>query len=163
MNDILPIIFSFLELKSISSCLLLNKSINKTVKELFTKLKMEKIKNAEESVNLYSQFNTSRHSDIIATVCFEVLNNHKLFLKMNWKNFTKELIENIDKRIVTNRNDPFLNELIIYRNKLIILIIHNIDLYRYNIRELKSMLKLKNTKHYHTKNKQNLINILKKD
>ena len=163
MKEVLPILFSFLDVQSITTCLLLNKTLYKIVKDLFAKLKLQKIRNAQESVSLYSQFNTSKQSHIIATVCFEVLNNHEMFLKMNWKDFTKELIENIDKRILINKNDPFYNELKLYRNKLIILIIQKIDLYKYNIRELKSMLKMKNTKKYHTKNKDNLINILKEN
>lgn len=163
MYNIIIYVFPFMDLKDITSCMLLNKQFNGVIKNLFYKKKKDSIKCVEESVNLFYSFHNSKHFDILATLCFELLQNHCFFLKMNWKNFTKDIISSINQKIrfqLPNEN-PFYKELLFYRNNLILLIPHQIDLYMYNKGELIDILKIKSGKSCHSKNKHNIILMIK--
>tara|TARA_Y100000389_G_scaffold183058_1_gene200175 strand:- start:224 stop:652 length:429 start_codon:yes stop_codon:yes gene_type:complete len=125
------------------------------------------VNRAKESILFFDklQNNNSKHPDILATFCFEMLKEHVVFLKMNYNNFTMNVIDRLDDYIQCKSNslNVFTKELTLYRDQLIIKVIKNVDLYKYNTTDLKILNKKIGMKKYHSYKKKDLINNLKRN
>lgn len=124
------------------------------------------INQARESMLFFDklQCNDSKHPDILATFCFEILKEHSVFLKLNHNNFTMNVIDKIDDYIQckNNRYNVFTKELQTYRDELIFKVMRCVDFYKYNVHDLKKLNKKIGEKGYHSLKKKELIMKLKR-
>lgn len=151
--------------KELVKVFLINKSFYKCAYFLYHKRKQIAIQNAKESIEFYEKYEKHISPDILSTMCFELLNNHMFFLSLNWNNFTKRLIHDIDKIVKQKQiHDVKLNliipELVRNRNKIILSCQKHVDLFKYSVTELRMMLKELNYKRSKLK-KEDMIEAIK--
>ena len=154
MNESLLFVSNYLEIADIANCLLLNSRFYNLFKIIIKKRKMSFINNAQESILLCKK---TLSIDMLSTICMDMLEKHIYILKMNHTNITTYLIETLNEYIKKTTHNMFRDEMISHRNNLVWLCPQQIDLYMFNVSELRNILKSKNIKNTSRLDKKRLI------
>lgn len=162
-ENILTKIIDYIDIKDVINLSIVNKTLYQKIYKIYKEKIQITIKNAKECVLLCEKYMLNENYDVLSTICYEIIDNHSLFIMLNWKNFSTNLINHIDQ-ILKNKNNKkninlFQNELEEHRNKLIYICRHSVDLYKYNI---KTLINITNCKGLQNKSKYEIVNKLKK-
>lgn len=154
LHSVLFFIQHFLDLSDVSKCLLLNSHCYSVSKLILNNKKSVLIHKARDCIDLCQK---THDCHLLSTICFELFANHRVILKLNYNNLTINLIHTFHNHIKLDPICVFKDELFHNIYNLISCCPSAIDLYMFNIVELKKIIKHFKVKNFSKMNKKQLI------